>query len=337
MDIENKIHWECSYCLVKFEFISPRQKGGHITNCKQNPNRQAIISKISKSHTLPRIEHNYNCKKCNKDIVVFITENDLNKGNFSTFCSQRCSNSRNPTAAHKAKVAATILAKSGKSLDLKDQAIQLRAEGHGVSNIAKNLGVNGSLISGWVANVVVNDPVKAKQFERNNWKKAIAVYKLSKTNRLLFWKKEAEELFSANQDNRLFNIGLGLYWGEGGKTHGSFSLSNSDPALAKIWLLWVKTFATTILNMHYSIYAHNDVIENDAIEYWKKELNLVETDNIKLYRCNPTSSKNLNPGKCKFGTMRIAGGVGGIEWSTKILHMFELISKSFSRVSIEAI
>lgn len=49
------------------------------------------------------------------------------------------------------------------------------------------------------------------------------------------WKLEAKQLHNTHKDNPLFNLGIGLYWGEGSKRGNRLSLCNSDPRVVVKW------------------------------------------------------------------------------------------------------
>lgn len=57
------MEWTCKFCNIIFEFEKKhQQKGGHLTNCLQNPKRKDIINSISETNTLPRIEIIKDCE-----------------------------------------------------------------------------------------------------------------------------------------------------------------------------------------------------------------------------------------------------------------------------------
>src|ERR1700686_3763730 len=96
--------WEWPHCHHLFIFNKHQQKGAHITNCKENPKRQAIINKISVSNTEPRIELIKNCFKCGKIFTQFKTAREIETGkDVADFCSRSCANSRPASSAQKEK------------------------------------------------------------------------------------------------------------------------------------------------------------------------------------------------------------------------------------------
>jgi hypothetical protein len=108
-------------------------------------------------------------------------------------------------------------------------------------------------------------------------------------------------------ETQLFNLCLGLYWGEGGKsTHHATRLGNSDPNMIKIFY----TFLQTICNVKENkIYFYLQVFKNQSVEsakdFWVKQLNISQD---RINTCKPT--KPLGKGTYnkinKYGVLTIA-------------------------------
>lgn len=84
----------CNWCKQYIEYEKQQEWASHRGNCKQNPNITLKYKKISKSCTLPRHVYKFNCKKCDKEYKLEITENDYKKGKYKKHCSRSCANSR---------------------------------------------------------------------------------------------------------------------------------------------------------------------------------------------------------------------------------------------------
>lgn len=129
---------------------------------------------------------------------------------------------------------------------LKSQARTLRIAGTSIKDIALQLGISKSTASTWCADIVLSDAhTKALKDRRI---RAGHKGRLAGTR---FHKEQREKKIRSFQDaglkatksinnQDLFMVGLGLYMGEGNKSGNKFQFTNSNPALVKIMVLWLK-------------------------------------------------------------------------------------------------
>lgn len=109
------INWKCCHCNVDFEFKSRQQIGGHLTNCKENPNRKITIAKMVKSNSLPVVEFERACKRCGK-LFIQNRKEDAAPGSGSSplsYCSSFCSHSRNVSEEQREKTSSTLTERYG--------------------------------------------------------------------------------------------------------------------------------------------------------------------------------------------------------------------------------
>jgi hypothetical protein len=78
---------ECKYCNKNIEDLPGYKKGAHIRNCK------VIKLKLIKKNHQEKKDYNFNCKKCNKEYTLNLTEKEFNKNGFRKNCSRNCANS----------------------------------------------------------------------------------------------------------------------------------------------------------------------------------------------------------------------------------------------------
>lgn len=119
-------------------------------------------------------------------------------------------------------------------------------------------------------------------------------------------------------------LGLGLYWGEGSKYPNAFELTNSDAGILKVWMEWCKEFLPDLC-LRFTVFAHADVDEEEAINYWKIQLSIDSP--VKFYRAIPKSSKGTRKGKLPYGTFRIAVKAGATECLFKMMIWLGALSK----------
>lgn len=105
-------------------------------------------------------------------------------------------------------------------------------------------------------------------------------------------------------EQRLFGLGMGIYWGEGEKTSkGSVRVANSDPNL----LLSFREFLISLCQVpldriHYYLICFNDSNVQEVATYWSKILNISEEKFGKIVQIAPqgkgTYKKKSQSGVC---------------------------------------
>lgn len=161
--------------------------------------------------------------------------------------------------------------------DVKEKVIDLRKKGMSYSQIKEKVTVSKSTLSLWLREFPLSSE---KIIElRDKSPKRIENYRNT-------MKKKREERFEqvyqkVSKDIRklskreLFLFGIALYWGEGGKTKNTeLSMSNTDPAVLKYFLLWLQSLGADRTKLRVRLQLYNDMTEKKEIEYWSKELSL---------------------------------------------------------------
>jgi hypothetical protein len=87
--------------------------------------------------------------------------------------------------------------------------------------------------------------------------------------------REPENLKEA----QLMGLGLGLYWGEGTKANkNSIRLGNTDPALVRIFIEFLKKFFGISQNkLRFGLQIFSDIKPTEALHFWMKELMVQES------------------------------------------------------------
>ena len=103
-------------------------------------------------------------------------------------------------------------------------------------------------------------------------------------------------------EERLFGLGLGIYWGEGEKVStGHVRVANSDPSL----LLNFRNFLLSICRVtpsriHYYLICFNDSDPKEVAAYWAKILEISEDKFGKIVQIGP-QEKGTYRKKSKYG------------------------------------
>lgn len=320
-----QINWTCKYCLKDFVFTSKRQIGGHLTNCSLNPKRAEIIEKSKirarEVNCVLRIEFKQNCPRCNKEFIQWLTPGDIKYHKYKIYCDQICANSTQSEKALKLKEDRLKIINTFENFSSEEKIIELRKHGLSINDISRLVKINKKNVSKLVKDIKIND---SKRFvslgfieaSKNNTKR-----RLERKDQYII---EADLLFEENKNDPLFMLGIGLYWGEGDKTHNSFGISNADPGVLRNWIKWHDAHASKYI-ITPTIYYHEDVIIADAIKFWSKELKL-DANRFRFVKSCPTSSNHKRPKNILLhGTCRLKTNTGGTEMSIKMLRWLDIL------------
>lgn len=130
--------------------------------------------------------------------------------------------------------------------DLRLKARELRQQGFGVKEIAREINIPKSTVSGWVRDIILTVEQLEKLTQRS--------IKGSERGRLLgaFYQKqrrldkierylnEGKSRLAILTENEFLIAGLAIYWGEGGKKKRRVEFCNSDPKMVKFITRWLK-------------------------------------------------------------------------------------------------
>ncbi len=128
----------------------------------------------------------------------------------------------------------------------REQALALRVEGTSISDIAAQLRVSKSTVSGWCRDIPLSAQAIQEIAKKSNRKSTNALLAYSESLRTerqeridLSMNQGAKKLGTLS-DRDVYCIGLGLYWGEGYKRGTQeFGFTNSDPAMIQFYLSWL--------------------------------------------------------------------------------------------------
>ena len=134
------------------------------------------------------------------------------------------------------------------------------------------------------------------------WRRREEVERIQASARL-----EAADLAS----NPLWVAGTALYWGEGAKTGRRLELTNSDPALLRVFIRWVLAFHHPKAEFVLSLNLHADNDESAAKRFWQKHLGLDSPAFTRTFIKTPGTGHRKNHlahGVCRVRTRRSTDG-----------------------------
>lgn len=111
------------------------------------------------------------------------------------------------------------------------------------------------------------------------------------------------------KEAELFGLGLGLYWGEGTKADKStVRLGNSDPALLRKFIKFlIKFFNIRKEDLKFHLHTFSDIDIDEAIEFWRKELNINRDQFYKPFVTKTGKLGNYRK-KSKYGVLTLYYG-----------------------------
>ena len=110
--------------------------------------------------------------------------------------------------------------------------------------------------------------------------------------------------FLSPEERELKGLGLGIFWGEGGKTNKiAIKLGNTDSNLIKKFVEFLKVICGVPKEkLRYSLMIFNDSDPNKASEFWTSELN-IELKQLGKVTIIPPQGKGTYKNKSKHGVL----------------------------------
>jgi len=123
------------------------------------------------------------------------------------------------------------------------------------------------------------------------------------------------------QEYKLLGMGLGLYWGEGGKRGKYIRLSNSDPKLIRKFLEFlIKICQINQDKLKFWLQIFDDTNPQEALNFWCQELNIKSNKFFKT-TITPSRGHGTYKNKCRFGVLTVH--FGNIKLKEQLLSMLE--------------
>lgn len=149
----------------------------------------------------------------------------------------------------------------------RERARELRAQSWTLAEIAAELRVAKGSVSVWVRDVDF-EPKPCNRGHRDQRPHPLTVRKELELERC---RVEADEWLGAVAHRDLAMFCLGLYAGEGSKTTGCVSMANTNPALVRILLRWLRAhFDIDETRLRCKLYLHEGLDLDAATSSWSK-------------------------------------------------------------------
>lgn len=96
-------------------------------------------------------------------------------------------------------------------------------------------------------------------------------------------RSEAKAYGLSHLDDARFVGGVALYWGEGAKTRNYLDLANSDPAMLRAFIAWVRRYLDPSARFTLALHLHSGNDELAAKQYWRWAVGLPDAQFTKTH------------------------------------------------------
>jgi transposase len=167
--------------------------------------------------------------------------------------------------------------------DLRTQAVELRAEGWSVNDLAAQLGVAKSTAYAWVKHIPLDrDAERARQKQAHSALMAAGRWDARREERDRS-QASAHDRAAADvgdlSERDLLIVGAAIYWCEGSKSKpwrrlDRLTFTNSDPGLLRLFLRFLAACGRDKASVQYRVHIHETADPVAAGRWWAKELGL---------------------------------------------------------------
>ena len=197
----------------------------------------------------------------------------------------------------------------------KIDAIKLRKTGLSYNDISRKLNVPKSTLSYWLKNIKLSARAVKKLESQGLQRGRLALIARNKlqtklaAERALTIRIESAKQVPVLMKNKLFIIGIALYWAEGykkgaeGSKWKSVDFANSDPDMIKIMMLFFRKICKVPEEkFKIQLIAHPNINIDQTVIYWSKLTGIPKTQFIKTctsiskYSQNKRNKKSLTHG-----------------------------------------
>ncbi len=193
-----------------------------------------------------------------------------------------------------------------KSETLREQVFSLRKQGYSYNLISARTGISKSTLSDWLSEVAYRPNNEVKERIGRARTAAVLAQQQKKLKSLEFAEKMAEKEIRMVSKRDLLMLGLGVYIGEGSKSHGITRIVNSNPKIINLAIKWFKEIfglATENFKIRIHLYPENNIEE--TLQFWSKEIRIPLAQFQKAQVDRRTGKKMFKRGKLPYGTAHV--------------------------------
>lgn len=194
-----------------------------------------------------------------------------------------------------------------KPLSLRKKAFELRKSGFSYSYISEKIRITKGTLSAWLSSVpyAPNDEMLLKMGKART-ASGLAKHKL-KLDSMDKANRQAKRDIGVLSRRDVFMLGLGLYLGEGTKTHDIVRIINSNPQTMSFAVRWFKEVCgleNSNFRLRLHVYPDNNVAE--SIKFWSLATSISESQFQQTYIDVRKGKKMFKRGKLPYGTAHLS-------------------------------
>ncbi|HEY4515118.1 MAG TPA: hypothetical protein VJJ22_03080 [Candidatus Paceibacterota bacterium] len=194
----------------------------------------------------------------------------------------------------------------------KQEAVDMRRKGFSYSFILEKIPVSKSTLSFWLSGVDYkpNSKVLARIGKA---RAASGVVKASqRTKTITDASVSARAELGVLNRRDLFMLGLGIYIGEGTKSHNIIRITNSDSGIIRFMIRWFHVVCKVPKkNFRIRLHLYPDINVHEALKYWSKETKIPIEQFHPPSIDNRQNKKMVKRGKLPYGTAHLGVNSSG--------------------------
>jgi hypothetical protein len=191
------------------------------------------------------------------------------------------------------------------------QARELRREGRSMKEIARLVGVSLSSVSGWVRDVPLTDAQRAALRWRNpavngHRNGAASIRRRARARRA---RQQDEGRALAQLAGPMHIAGCMLYWAEGARRRNTVCFTNSDPAMARFFVNFLRSYYDVhdaAFCVTCNLFADHAERQREIEQFWLDTLRLprscLRKSTVNVYSKH---SQKKRQNKLPYGTVRV--------------------------------
>lgn len=194
---------------------------------------------------------------------------------------------------------------------LRAKVLELRRAGYSYSDISSRTGLSKSTLSGWLASV----PYSPNKETRERIGKAIAA---ANAQKIKIRQDETEEIRKSAKkeigkisERDLLMFGLGLYLGEGAKTHDIVRVTNSDSDVIRAAVAWFNNLGVRREQFAPRMHLYPDSDKGECLKYWSGVTKIPKKQFLKTQIDTRLNKASKNKRKLPYGTLHVGVRSGG--------------------------
>lgn len=208
-----------------------------------------------------------------------------------------------------------------KPASLKEKVINYRRHGYSYGMILEKTRLSKSTLSNWLKEVPYNPCKEVIMRIGAGRSKAAQTKHRQKVKSILQIKDSARKELGRLTKRDLWLLGIGLYLGEGSKSHENIRIINSDPEIIKIAIKWFhENCGLSNDNFTISIHIYPDNNIKKTIDFWSKITNIPIKQFGKTYIDKRTNKLGKNRRKLPYGTALLTIKANGRKEFGVVLH-----------------